>query len=143
MNITNYRSAIAATLYALSCTVASAEVLVIVSPKNTIGKLSADQAADLFLGSESAFPGGVQATPIDQTEGSPLRDEFYTKATGKTPAQVKAYRSKMMFTGKGRPPKEADNAAAVKKLVADNPNAIGYIDKGSADSSVKVILTLP
>ena len=31
----------------------------------------------------------------------------------------------------------------VKKAVADDPKAIGYIDKSAVDDSIKVILTLP
>ena len=48
-----------------------------------------------------------------------------------------------MFTGKGTPPKEYAGNAEVKKAVAADPKAIGYIDKSAVDDTVKVILTLP
>ena len=35
------------------------------------------------------------------------------------------------------------DSAAVKKAVAADPKAIGYIEKSAADASVKVIFTAP
>lgn len=137
-----FKLALASLFFALSCGCARAEVVVIVSAKNPTTALSADQASDIFLSNNANFPGGGQAVPVDQAEGSPLRDEFYSKTSGKSPAQVKAFWSKVIFTGKGRPPKEAGDSAAVKKLVADNPNIVGYIDKSAVDASVKVVLTV-
>ncbi len=48
-----------------------------------------------------------------------------------------------MFAGKATPPKEYRSNAEVKKVVAADPKAIGYIDKSAVDDSVQVILTLP
>lgn len=120
--------------------VAWAEVAVVVSSKSSAGNLTAAQAADIFLGKSSTFPSGGNAVPIDQSEGSPVRDEFYTKIAGKSAAQVKAYWSKIIFSGKGQPPKEVADSAAVKKQLAENPNAVGYIDKAAVDGSVKTLL---
>ena len=50
--------------------------------------------------------------------------------------------SRLIFTGKATPPKELPDAAAVKKAVATDPKAIGYIDKSEVDSTVKVLLLL-
>jgi ABC-type phosphate transport system substrate-binding protein len=44
-----------------------------------------------------------------------------------------------VFTGKGVPPKEVDNDAAVIELVSQNPSVIGYVDKASVTDAVKVI----
>jgi len=125
----------------LAAGAACADVVVIVSAKNPITALTGDQASDIFLGKSSNFPGGGAAVPLDLTEGSPVRDEFYTKGTGKSAAQVKAYWSKQIFTGKGHPPKELPGSSDVKKAVAGDANAIGYIEKSAVDGSVKVVLT--
>ena len=47
---------------------------------------------------------------------------------GKSPAQMKAYWSKIIFTGRGQPPKEVPNSAAVKKGIVENPAVIGYVE---------------
>ncbi len=114
-----------------------AETVVIVSQKNPATRMFSEQAAQFFLGKSTMF------TPIDQAEGSPIRAEFYHKVAEKDPAQVKALWSKLVFTGKATPPKEYKTSAEVKKAVAEDPKAIGYIDKSAVDDTVKVILTLP
>ena len=127
-------SRIAAALALVAATSAQAELVVIVNP--AAGNLTTDQVADIFLGRNTAF------TPVDQAEGSAVRAEFYKKATGRDPAQVKAVWSRLVFSGKGQPPKEHADAAAVKKAVAADPKAVGYIDKSALDGSVKAALTL-
>lgn len=121
---------------------AFAEIVVIVSAKSAATALTEEQAADVFLGKSNTLPGGGQAVPVDQSESSAVREQFYTKVAGKTGAQMKAYWSKLIFTGKGQAPKDAGDSAAVKALVAGNPNIIGYIDKSAADATVKVLLTI-
>jgi ABC-type phosphate transport system substrate-binding protein len=116
---------------------ASAEIVVIVNKDNPASRMFSEQASQFFLGKSAMF------TPIDQGEGSKIRAEFYQKVADKDPAQVKAIWSKLVFTGKATPPKEFKSNAEVKKAVADDPKAIGYIDKSAVDESVKVILTLP
>jgi len=120
----------------------AAELVVIVSAKNPLAALRADQVADIFLGQVGRFPDGGDAVALDQGIGSAQRDEFYAKVTAKTPAQVKAYWSKMIFTGRGQPPREAPSSVAIRKLVADNPALIGYIDRSALDASVKPVLML-
>jgi ABC-type phosphate transport system substrate-binding protein len=118
---------------------AGAEVVAVVSARSAVRTLSASQLTDIFLGRASTFPSGARAVPIDQPEGSAARDEFYAKVAGKSPAQIKAFWSKIIFTGRGQPPKEAANGTDVKKLVASNADAIGYIDSTLVDDSVRVV----
>lgn len=121
---------------------ARAELVVIVSAKSPVNALRADQVADIFLGQIGNFPDGAEAIALDQSIGSPLRDVFYAKIASKSPALVKAYWTKMIFTGRGQPPKELPSNAAVRKQVADNPNLIGYIDRSALDPSVKAVLVV-
>jgi len=79
---------------------------------------------------------------VDQKEGSALRDEFYAKVADKNPGQVKAFWAKQMFSGKGQPPREVASSADVKKAVAADPGAIGYIEKGALDGTVKSVLAV-
>jgi ABC-type phosphate transport system substrate-binding protein len=116
---------------------AFAEVVVVVNTKAAESSMTKDQVAQFFLGKSSAM------TPVDQSEDSPLRAEFYKKVTDKDASQAKALWSKLVFTGKATMPKEVGNSAAVKAAVAANPKAIGYMDKASVDASVKVVYTAP
>jgi ABC-type phosphate transport system substrate-binding protein len=118
---------------------AAQDVVPVVSAKSPIARLDSAQVADIFLGKTSRFPDGSIAEPVDQGEDSPLRERFYAQFTGKSPAQVKAYWSKIIFTGRGQPPRQAADSSEVKKIVAANPHAIGYIDASQVDSSVRVL----
>ena len=110
------------------------DIVVIVNPASA--PLSKEQIADIYLARNSAW------TPIDQVVGSSIYTEFYKRATGRDAAQVKAVWSKILFTGRGVPPKQLLDSAAVKKAVAANPKAVGYIEKSAVDASVKVAMPL-
>jgi ABC-type phosphate transport system substrate-binding protein len=113
----------------------------VVSSKSPITTLSKSQVADIFLGRRTRFPDASSAVPIDQTEGSAARDEFYTRIADMSPAQVKAFWSKIIFTGRGQPPRTVASDTEAKKALVANPNAIGYIDQSLVDSSVRVVLS--
>jgi ABC-type phosphate transport system substrate-binding protein len=119
----------------------AAEVVAVVSAKNPVTTLSQNQVMDIFLGKANRFPDGTPAVPIDQIEGSAARDEFYATFAGKSPAQLKAHWSKIIFTGRGQPPMAVSNGIEVKKHLVKTPNAIGYIEKTLVDGSVKILLT--
>lgn len=128
------KSGIAAAVLLLALP-AMADVVVVVNPKAAESSMTKDQVAQFFLGKSTAM------SPVDQPESAPIRAEFYKKVTDKEASQVKSLWSKLVFTGKATMPKEAADSAAVKKMVAADPKAIGYIEKSAVDASVKVIYT--
>lgn len=109
------------------------DVVLVVGANSSISSLSKEQSSDIFLGKNTSV------TPLDQPDSSTLRNEFYSRVTGKSAAQAKSHWSKLSFTGKGTPPKEGQNSADIKRQVAQNPKLVGYIDKSDVDSSVKVV----
>jgi ABC-type phosphate transport system substrate-binding protein len=125
---------------ALGIRAAYADVVVVVSADSSIASLSKSQIIDIFLGKRTRFPDGGNAVPIDQNEGSVARDEFYLKFASMAPAQVRAFWSKIIFTGRGQPPRIAGTVPELKKLLLTSPNAIGYLDQSMVDSSLKVVL---
>ena len=130
------KAAIAAAALALALP-AMAEVVVVANPKAAEASMTKDQVAQFFLGKSTSM------TPVDQPESAPIRAEFYKKVTDKDASQVKSLWSKLVFTGKATMPKEVPDSAAVKKAVAADPKAIGYIEKSAVDGSVKVLYTAP
>ncbi len=124
----------ASLLLAISAPVLAQSVAVVVNPKNA-SAISQEQISNIFLGKSNELVG------VDLPDSNATRDVFYHKVTGKDGPQLKAYWAKLVFTGKAQPLKEMTSDADVKKFVAANPSAIGYIDKASVDGSVKVVLT--
>lgn len=121
---------------------ASAELVVIVSARSPAPALTADQITAIFLGQTGRFPDGAEAVALDQRIGSHERNQFYQQVAGKTPALLKAHWSKMVFTGRGQPPREAPDSVAVRRMVAENPYMIGYIAREALDPSVRPVLVL-
>ena len=120
---------------------ASAEVAVIVHPSNT-NQLSDSDISRAFLGKLKTYADGQTIVAVNGKANSEARVAFEKGVLNKSPAQVKAYWSKRLFTGKGKPLEELASDQAVIDLVAATPNAIGYIDASSATSTVKVIKKL-
>lgn len=113
-------------------------VAVIVHPSNS-SALSETEISRIFLGKMKSFPGGGQAIPINQSEGAGARGAFEGSVLKKSASQIKAYWSKLVFTGKGTPPRQVGGDSDVLSLVKANPNIIGYIDEAAVTGDVKVI----
>lgn len=127
------------TALAFSSSMAQAGVVVVMSSKSDVSTLSKAQVSQIFLAKTDALPNGRVAKPVDQADGSAVRNEFYDKVADKNAAQMKAYWSQLTFTGKAQPPRKVSGDAAVKAALAENPAAVGYISDAAVDGSVKVV----
>jgi hypothetical protein len=118
------------------------ELVVIVSARSPVTALDMRQVAEIFLAEAARYPGGAEAVALDQKLGSPARNEFYAKVAARTPELMKAHWTRMMFTGRGQPPREAAGNAAVRRMVAADPALIGYIDRAALNASVRAVLVV-
>lgn len=123
---------------ALFSGVAQAGVVVIANPAGP-DALTKSQVTKLYLGKSKKLPTGQKAQILEIAEGDATRAAFHDAVTGKSEAQLQSYWSRLVFTGKGKPPKSLSSASLVKNSVASSPNAIGYIDEADVDASVKVV----
>ncbi|MDN3519416.1 phosphate ABC transporter substrate-binding protein [Aquisalimonas lutea] len=131
------------TLCGLVCSLmigtAAAEIVVVVSRDNPVDSLSRTELADIYLGRMDRFPNGDPAMPIDQAERSPAHDAFYNDYLGRSPAQIKAHWSRLIFTGRGQPPRSLKDGDTVAEFIADNPRAIGYVDRSMVGEQLRVV----
>ena len=118
---------------------AAPNVVVIANPSAQISTIGADEIARLFLGKTKAVA-GQKLTPVDQDKTSAVCEAFYRSVVGKSPSQLRAYWSKLVFTGKGSPPQEYSTDADVVAAVASDPELVGYVAASAVDASVKVLL---
>jgi ABC-type phosphate transport system substrate-binding protein len=119
----------------LFCYSAMAQVVVVVHPamNETITK---DDIARLYTGRSTVLQ------PIQLKESDSKRGVFDEKGIGRSSSQLKAYWSKLVFTGKGTPPPEVSSDAEVIQFISSNEYGIGYIDAASVNDKVKVLMTL-
>ncbi len=126
----------------LASSLLNAATVVIVNSGNPDASISKKVAKKIFMGKASST-GSAEVIPVDQDEGSAVRDDFYKKAANKAADKMKSYWSKMIFSGKAVPPEVKGDDAAVVDWVAKHKDAIGYVDKSAVNGSVKVVLELP
>ncbi|MFC3031493.1 phosphate ABC transporter substrate-binding protein [Pseudoalteromonas fenneropenaei] len=119
---------------------AAAEISVVVHPSNQ-ANIDAASIEKIFTGKLKAFDDGAKATPVRLLESHAASEEFNTKVLNKSSSQLKAYWSKLVFTGKGTPPKEFDSEEELLKQVASNPDFIGFVSSAKVTADVKVIQT--
>jgi ABC-type phosphate transport system substrate-binding protein len=112
---------------------------VIAHPKNPAASISRDFLRNAFLKKEVAWGNGDTLRPIDLSSKFAVREQFTRDVLKKTPAQLKAYWSQQVFSGKGVPPPEVSSAEDVIAYVLANPGAIGYIPADVDPSGAKVI----
>lgn len=115
---------------------AQAGVAVIVNAAETAVPTNSD-VSNIFLGRNTSLKG------VDQVSWSPAKETFYTTLTKKNEAQLKAYWSGLVFTGKGTPLEAVEGDAKVVEKVGSAPGTIGYVDSAAVTPSVKVLFTLP
>lgn len=118
---------------------ASAEVLVVVSAEAPFTRLTSSDLRDIYLGRRTLIVNGVQVVPLDLTEGTAARSEFYTQYTGQTPAQIKAHWARQIFTGRGQPPQALANSRAVVERLVGDAKALGYIEPSFLDERLRVV----
>lgn len=110
---------------------AQAQAIVLVSARaGGIVELNRETAAQLYLGRRTALPDGRNARLLDLPAG-PLRDQFYERLTGKNPSQIRAYWSRMVFTGRAHPPHEANDQEDALRRVLTDPSALAYLPAAS------------
>lgn len=129
-------------LVLLSAAWAHGEIAVIVHPANK-NAVDTEELNRLFLGKKASYADNSAATVYYLVETDPVRGQFDEKGLGKSSAQLKAYWSKLVFTGKGTPPAELASSTEALAKVAGDPTAIAYVDKSVVTDKVKVVASFP
>lgn len=126
----------------LSCS-ANAQLYVVVNNSNPMNSISSGTLKRIYLGKIVQVPGSNSALyPVDLPSRSPAKSEFLEKVMRMKASLLMQYRSRQIFSGKGRLPMTAASNSAVESIVARRSNAIGYMSAAPNSSRVKVILTI-
>lgn len=115
-----------------------AEIAIVVNASNKT-TLSDNDIKRAFMGKLKKYSNGDKILVLNLKFGSVTRNEFDKKALKKSSSQIKAYWSKLVFSGKGKPPPELVSDKDVLALVSSDSNAIGYVDAENVDDTVRVV----
>lgn len=117
------------------------DMVVIVNAASHVHSMTRDQVIDIFMGRFRQLPSGATALPIDVAEPGE-RQSFYELLVHKNLAEIGSYWARLVFSGQATPPFRAPDSRAALKLVATNPDAIGYCYRSAVTGRVKVVLDL-
>ena len=115
------------------------DVVVIVNKAND-NAVDKNLVLKIYSGESKAWANGGAIAAFDLPEDNPSRAAFASEVMGKNLGNLKSLWAQNVFAGKAVPPKVVPSDDEVKKTVAANKGAIGYIKASAADDSVKVVV---
>lgn len=135
---------IASLLFALATVVAlpasADELAVIVHSKRDI-QLDVEEVAQIYLKKRRFWPDGGRIVPVNRDSGSAAREAFVRSVFGTRVGQLVVYWNRQYFQGI-LPPATLASDEAVRRFVAGEELAIGYVHPSVVDGSVRVVLQL-
>ncbi len=120
-----------------------AQIVVITHNSNPIPGLTVEELGRIYLGKQKKFTNGEYIKLSSQAPGSAIRKRFFKEVLDMSEDKVDRYWAKRKYVRNVPFPVKLKGDAAVKAWVASTPNSLGYIDSGSLDHSVKILLILP
>ena len=101
--------------------------------------LDTDDVARIFLRKRRFWDDGAPIVALNREPGTAARMTFSRRVLHADPAQLHAYWDQQYFAGIF-PPTVLSSGAAVKRYVAADRDAIGYLEWSEVDDSVRVVL---
>lgn len=121
---------------------AQAQLVVVVNARSGVATMTQAEVVSIFFGRYRQFFNGTEASPVDLIDTNPDRARFYAALVGKDIAEVNAYWSRQLFSGRMQPYPKVSNQDEVMKWVVAHPGGIGFIDISKVDGRVRVVYEL-
>ena len=121
---------------------AAEPLLLIVRADSPVVSLTRKEIADLYLdrgGMRDKW--GEPVIPLDLKDDT-LRERFYNEVAEMSLNRLRAYWSKRVFTGRGRPPAERPSDQIAASVMQD-PHVVAYLPAGQCPKGVTVLHTTP
>lgn len=129
------------TLLVGATTALATEIALVTAREGAIRQIERNDAEQLYLGRLSALPNGTPVRLHDLPPG-PIRNAFYQHLIRKNALQTRAHWSRMVFTGRARPPVETSGHEAMIGAILADPNAIGYLPAEFVPDSLRTLLVV-
>jgi hypothetical protein len=113
--------------------------LVVVHPSNPETSVSREFLTDAFLKKTTRWRHDETIRPADLSPGSATRAHFSKSVLRRSVAAVRSYWQQRIFSGRGVPPPELHDDAAMVDYVAKYPGAVGYVGGDAKLEGVKVL----
>ena len=114
---------------------------VIVNQSLNLTTMSKTDLSRIFL-KKLTRHNGESLEPVDQSPGSTVRDVFSRAIHNRSVNAIKSHWQRQIFSGRGTPPSELANDAAVVSHVNSEAGGIGYVSVGTAPGPNAVAVTI-
>lgn len=114
-------------------------IVVVVNQNSPVAQLTRDEVAMLFLGKLKRVH-DVDITPLDN-KNAELRERFYQAIAEMNGIRIKAYWSRIVFSGQGRPPMVVSTVEAATKLDVDL-GCMAYVQANQVTPSMKIVFNV-
>lgn len=118
-----------------------ADIVVIAHASSPLKSLTREEIGRIYMKRMKHLPRAKQLElfPVSQSSVAGMQDAFYLHVTDKDQNQLRAYWARLLFTGKDKPPKDGKDDEGVKRLVAESPGTIGFIQSSALSQEFKVL----
>ena len=95
----------------------------------------------IYLRVRRQWGDGTPISPVNREAECPARELFARRILGMSPSRIAAYWNERYFEGVF-PPITLSSDVAIKRYVAAEPGAIGYVDPALVDETVRQLFVL-
>jgi ABC-type phosphate transport system substrate-binding protein len=113
-------------------------LVVVAHPEVAVTELHRAQLSRYFLKRTTQWPDGSTLRPVEPVDPG-LRRAFAEQVHQRSPADITAYWSALIFSGRELPPLEKASDADLVAWVRATPGAIGYVAAGADTTGVKIL----
>lgn len=128
-------------LFFFSIHIYANSLVVIVSKDSNIQDITKKELSKIFLAKTKRLPSGGKSLVVESTNKE-LQAKFYKTICNKNEKQLRKYWTKMIFTGRGQPPKKIKSIPELISFVKNNKNAISYIPFKDINNDIRVIMEI-
>ncbi len=121
-------------------TPATGESLTVIVHPERRADLDLDELVQIYLKKRRFWNDGTAVVPVNREAGSDVRSAFDRAVLGAEARRLPVYWNREYFRGV-LPPATLASGTAVKRFVASEIRAIGYIRSSGVDGSVRAVLT--
>lgn len=120
-------------------------IAIIVHPSNK-NEITRSDLERIYTLRQFSYPDDTIAFPFMLPYSLAEREIFDQEVSGLSSSQLMVYWSKIVFSGKGTPPRSVTSATEMLNVVSRTPNAIGYVPAAYLNDvwleKVTVVLTI-
>jgi len=135
------RAITVAVILSLVAPAVAAERLAIIVNRDRPDSPSIEEVAQIYLRRKRFWADGSPIVPLNLPALAPLRERFSNLVLGPSAHRLADYWNRLYFRGV-MPPTTLASTESVRRYVASDRNAIGYVPESQVDVSVRVLFRL-